>query len=75
MLPGSKIIGPINLGGGGDTVNFRGGNHNLTFDTLAGATVTGAPFVVVGNRAVAIDPSIFPSPTARSTTSPAAFRE
>ena len=56
VLPGSRIIGPINLGGGGDTVNFRGGHHNLTFDTLAGATVTGTtPFVVVGNRAVAID--------------------
>ena len=60
LLPGSRIIGAINLGGGGDTVNFRGGNHNLTFDTLAGATVTGTtPFVVVGNRAVAIDPTPF----------------
>jgi outer membrane autotransporter protein len=59
-LPGSKIIGAINLAGGGDTVNFRGGNHNLTFDTLAGATVTGTtPFVVSGNRAVAIDPTPF----------------
>ncbi|MFK4991162.1 hypothetical protein, partial [Klebsiella pneumoniae] len=47
VLPGSRIIGSITLGGGGDTVNFRGGNHNLTFDTLAGANVTGTtPFVV-----------------------------
>jgi hypothetical protein len=60
LLPGSTIIGAINLGGGGDTVNFRGGNHNLTFDTLAGATVTGTtPFVVVGNRAVAFDATGF----------------
>ena len=56
VLPGSRIIGAINLGGGGDTVNFRGGNHNLTFDTLTGATVTGTtPFAVSGNRAAAID--------------------
>jgi hypothetical protein len=60
VLPGSRIIGAINLGGGGDSVNFRGGNHNLTFDTLAGATVTGTtPFVVSGNRAVAIDATPF----------------
>jgi hypothetical protein len=60
LLPGSTIIGAINLGGGGDTVNFRGGNHNLTFDTLADATVTGTtPFVVVGNRAVAVDATGF----------------
>jgi hypothetical protein len=60
LLPGSRIIGAINLGGGGDAVNFRGGNHNLTFDTLAGATVTGTtPFVVSGNRAVAVDPTPF----------------
>ena len=60
LLPGSMIIGAINLGGGGDTVNFHGGNHNLTFDTLAGATVTGTtPFAVLGNRAAAVDPTPF----------------
>ncbi len=60
LLPGSKIIGAINLGGGGDTINFRTGNQNLTFDTLAGATVTSnVPFVVSGNRAVTIDPTTF----------------
>ncbi|MBX9827530.1 MAG: autotransporter domain-containing protein [Xanthobacteraceae bacterium] len=63
LLPGSRIVGAIVLGGaigGSDTVNFRGGNHNLTFDTLAGATVTGTtPFVVVGNQAVAIDVTPF----------------
>jgi hypothetical protein len=41
-------------------VNFRGGNHNLTFDSLAGATVTGTtPFAASGNRAAAIDPTLF----------------
>jgi hypothetical protein len=60
LLPGSTIIGAILLNGGGDTIDFRGGNHNLTFDTLAGATVTGTtPFVVSGNRAVAIDTTPF----------------
>jgi hypothetical protein len=60
LLPGSRIIGAINLGGGGDTVNFRVGNQNLTFDTLAGATVTSSvPFVVSGNRVVTIDPRSF----------------
>lgn len=60
LLPGSRIIGAINLRGGGDSVNFRGGSNNLTFDTLNGATVAGAtPFVVVGNRAVSIDATPF----------------
>ena len=60
LLPGSTIIGAINLGGGGDTVNFRTGNQNLTFDTLADATVTSTvPFVVSGNRVVTIDPTPF----------------
>ena len=36
VLPGSRIIGAINLGGGGDTVNMRAVNQNLTFDTLSG---------------------------------------
>lgn len=56
VLPGSRIIGAIGLGGGGDAVNFRGGNHNLTFDTLVGATVSGTtPFAVLGNQVAAID--------------------
>jgi hypothetical protein len=60
LLPGSRIIGAIILGGGGARVNFRTGNQNLTFDTLAGATVTATvPFVVSGNRVVTIDPTPF----------------
>jgi outer membrane autotransporter protein len=38
----------------------RTGNQNLTFNTLAGATVTSnLPFVVAGNRVVTIDPTSF----------------
>jgi outer membrane autotransporter protein len=60
LLPGSRIVGTINLFGGGDTVNVLTGNQNLTFDTLAGVTVTSnVPFVVSGNRIVTIDPTPF----------------
>lgn len=60
LLPGSTIVGAIGLGGGGDTVNFRTGNQNLTFDTLAGATVTSTvPFAVAGNQVATIDPTPF----------------
>ncbi len=60
LLPGSRIIGAIILAGGGDIVNFRTGNQNLTFDTLAGATVTSnVPFAVSGNRVATIDPTAF----------------
>jgi len=63
LLPGSKILGTIQLVGGGDTVNVRTGNQNLTFGGaagLTGATVTStAPFVVVGNQVVTIDPTAF----------------
>jgi hypothetical protein len=58
LLPGSRIIGGINLIGTNDTVVMNAGNQNLTFNTLAGATVTGnVPFVVVGNRIASIDPT------------------
>jgi len=60
LLAGSNIIGAINLIGANDTINFLSGNHNLTFNTLAGASVNGPdPFVVSGNRAAAIDPTPF----------------
>lgn len=60
LLPGSFLIGAINLVGVNDTVNIRTGNLNLTFNTLAGATVTGTvPFAVSGNRIASIDPTSF----------------
>ncbi len=60
LLPGSFIVGAINLIGAGDTVNVNAGNQNLTFNTLAGATVTGnVPFIVSGNRIVSVDPTGF----------------
>jgi len=58
LLPGSRIIGGINLIGTNDAVVMNAGNQNLTFNTLASATVTGdVPFVVVGNRIASIDPT------------------
>ena len=60
LLAGSRIIGSINLTGTSVTVNFLSGNHNLTFNTLAGASVIGSiPFAVLGNRAAAVDPTPF----------------
>jgi uncharacterized protein with beta-barrel porin domain len=60
LLPGSFIVGGIQLVGTSDTVNVRAVNLNLTFNTLAGATVTGTvPFVVSGNRIASVDPTPF----------------
>ena len=60
VLAGSRIIGAISLVGTNDTVNFVSGNHNLTFNTLAGARVIGSiPFAVLGNQAAAVDPTPF----------------
>jgi len=60
LLQGSFIIGAINMIGPGDSVNVNTGNQNLSFNTLAGVTVTGnVPFVVSGNRIVSIDPTGF----------------
>lgn len=59
-LPGSRIIGRIDFGGGGGAANFRGGNFNYTFESLAGVAVSSAtPFVVQGSRVVTIDPTPF----------------
>ena len=60
LLPGSFIVGAISLVGTNDRVIVNAGNQNLTFNTLAGATVTGnVPFAVVGNRIVSLDPTAF----------------
>jgi hypothetical protein len=60
LLPGSFIVGGIQLVGTADTVNVRTANQNLTFVSLAGATVTGTvPFAVSGNRIASIDPTPF----------------
>lgn len=60
LLPGSRIVGGIFFGSTGNSLNFLGGNHNLTFNSLAGTTVTGTtPFAVLGNQAAAIDPTPF----------------
>lgn len=57
---GSRIIGRIDLGGGADRVDFRGGNFNYTFNSLAGVTVTSAgPYIVQGSRVVTVDPTPF----------------
>ncbi|KQT26715.1 MAG: autotransporter outer membrane beta-barrel domain-containing protein [Bradyrhizobium sp.] len=58
--PGSRIIGLIDLGGGADRVNFRGGNFHYTFNSLAGATVSSAaPYVVSGSQVVTFDSTPF----------------
>jgi uncharacterized protein with beta-barrel porin domain len=55
LLPGSFIVGNIQLGGISDTININAGNQNLTFNTLAGASISGSvPYVVLGNRIVSI---------------------
>ncbi len=60
LLPGSFIVGAINMIGPGDTVNVNAGNQNLTFNTLTGVNVNGnVPFVVSGNRIASIDPTGF----------------
>jgi hypothetical protein len=60
LQPGSFVVGAIDLVGAKDAVVVNAGNQNLTFNTLAGATVTGnAPYVVAGNRIASVDPTGF----------------
>ena len=71
LLPGSKLIGKIHLGGGSDVVTFAGGSHNLTFDASLGATiVTNAPYAISGSQISVVDPTSFASSitTLQSTT-------
>jgi hypothetical protein len=59
LLPGSRIIGAINLGFQ-DTININATNQNLTFNSLATATITGSvPYIVSGNRIVSVGVSGF----------------
>ena len=60
LLPGSFIVGNIFLTGTNNAVAMNVANQNLTFNSLAGASVTGnVPFAVVGNRIVSLDPTSF----------------
>jgi hypothetical protein len=60
LLPGSKIIGTVTFNGFVTNLNLRGGNHNLTVDSLAGATVSStSPYVVSGNQVATVDTSSF----------------
>jgi len=61
---GSKLIGGLEIGSsGGNTINFIGGNNNLTFSAgdltgiqLGGSTI---PYVVFGDRIGTLDPTSF----------------
>lgn len=58
--PGSFVIGNIVFNGANNAVIMNVGNQNLTFNTLASATVTGSvPLIVSGNRIVSVDPTSF----------------
>lgn len=61
LLPGSFIVGAINLNAGATThVTLDANNLNMTFNTLANATVTSTlPFAVSGNQAATLNPTSF----------------
>lgn len=71
---GSRIIGPVDLGGGADVIRFTGGNHKLTFSsgnlTSAVLTSSSIPYVVSGDKVAAIDSTSFAASAAmlQSTT-------
>ncbi|WP_407193828.1 autotransporter domain-containing protein [Bradyrhizobium sp. STM 3566] len=64
LLPGSRIVGAIDMGGGADVVNFtagRGASWLVTLNNFTG-TINGsgdAPFVIRGNQFAALDPTPF----------------
>lgn len=64
LLPGSRILGAIDMGGGADVVNFtagRGASWLVTLNNFTG-TINGsgdAPFVIRGNQFATLDPTPF----------------
>jgi len=61
FLPGSFIVGNIDFtAGAANAIHVGAGNLNMTFNTLAGTTVTGTvPFAVRGNQVASVDPTPF----------------
>ena len=62
LLPGSVIVGTIELGGGVNTLNFGGGlNLATTFETAAPVIGDsgGVPFLVNGTQVIVVDPTGF----------------
>jgi hypothetical protein len=64
LLPGSRIIGAINMGGGADVVNFKSGPGASGLVTLTNFTGTingsgNAPFAIRGNQIATLDPTPF----------------
>lgn len=60
LLPGSRIIGRIDLGGGVDTVNILSANAysaTLTFANTEQFNLRGAPGLVVGSTVMLVDPT------------------
>lgn len=60
VYAGSQIAGAIALNGSTKALNFFGGNYSYTLNSLAGVNITanGAPFVVIGNTVVVVDPQM-----------------
>lgn len=64
LLPGSRILGAIDMGGGADVVNFTAGRDAswlITLNNFTG-TINGsgdAPFVIRGNQIATLDPTPF----------------
>lgn len=64
LLPGSRIFGAINMGGGPDFVNVVTGRDISWLVTLSNFAGTinvsgGQPFVVSGNQIATLDPTLF----------------
>ncbi|MGX4805201.1 autotransporter domain-containing protein [Bradyrhizobium guangdongense] len=60
VYAGSRIAGAITLTGSAKYLNFFGGNYSYTLNSLSGVniSVAGAPFVVLGNTVVVVDPQV-----------------